>query len=137
MTREILKLKKLKTKPVSSVKKVKTPPPLKIKSKILTEQMHALLRLLKANHPDLFPRDGGSPKPWKIHLRRDVKRRYNVTNKVSKVALAFWRKRHHELYTAALIPGASRYDLDGKIAGIVEKAWVDISVAQNQRLSSV
>ncbi len=129
MARKILKLNKPKA--VVKLKKAKTPPPPKIKYKVLKQQSHDLLLLLKTNHPDLFPRNGGSPKPWKVHLCRDVQRRYNVTQRISRIALSFWRKRHHELYIAELIPGAARYDLDGEVAGVVEKVWLDRTVDEN------
>jgi len=132
--RTLLKLKKppkVKTnkKPVSvevKQEKIKIPPIPKTPYKVFKKQSQALLTILKANHPDLFPPKGTPPKPWKIHINRDVKKRYKVTNRIAKMALRFWRRCNHEVYIEALIPGVDRFDLDGKPNGTVKDVWLTL-----------
>ena len=83
----------------------------------------ALLKILEINHSDLFPKEGVSPKPWKIGIQKDIRKRYEVTNRISKIALSYWRQCNRSAYIAVLVPGAVRYDLDGEVAGEVEKVW--------------
>lgn len=38
------------------------------------------------------------------------------------------RNENREAYRAVLVPGANRYDLDGKANGTVETAWVPVAL---------
>ena len=68
---------------------------------------------LTRNHPDLFPMDGTLPKPWKIGIRRDIKRIYESVNSVTGLACDLWQRKHMVSYCKSIIDGDSRYDLDG------------------------
>lgn len=95
----------------------------KIKYNVLKRQCKAFMKILEENHPDLFPTDGTPPKPWKIHITKDVKKRYKVTNRLARATLGNWQNENLDAYRAVLIPGADRYDLDGKTNGTVLSAW--------------
>lgn len=130
MARRTLKLKKTSDMQHIDTKE-KQPAKIKAKqtkkTKPVTLQQHSqnLLKILETNHPDLFPTDGTPPKPWKIKIHKDITIRYEVTQKISKMALSQWRRHHHESYVATLIKDTPRYNLDGKMDGIIKESWSD------------
>lgn len=155
LTRQILKLKKprtllklndnqsaVKTSKKEAKQPIKKKIPKfdstpKIKYAVLKKQRKALMPILEENHPDLFPPEGTPPKPWKMHLSQDVKKRYGVTKRVAKTTLNHWQFRNKEVYRAVLIPGADRYDLDGNTHGIVINAWYDMEKDVKEKTSDV
>lgn len=121
-------------KPVQ-VKKPKGVQQRKTDPAILKAEAEALIAKLEVDHPDLFPADGTLPKPWKIGLRVDVKKKYEVPHRISRIAIDMWRARHRKAYEAVLVEGASRYGLDGEAVGEVseEGSLIQIEAMRKQR----
>lgn len=123
-------IKKPKPAPVET-------PPQKKAIRPTTIKAQALLKNLLANHPGLFPADGKSPQPWAINIHKQIQARYQVSKRVSKLALKTWRSKNNIEYHDSLIVGGSRYNLDGEPIGEVTKEHQEMAERKIQAIQTI
>lgn len=84
------------------------------------------------NHPTLF---GDKPKPLKIGIHKDLNQ---TRGPHSHKTMHFFMSRYTQskTYLQALIKGSSRYDLNGKPAGIVSEQQKQIAQQALEKLES-
>lgn len=103
----VAELKKRIKKPVKQTKKAK-------KKRISKEEYLALLENLKITYPLCF----GEVKPLQVGINKILKKELGLKARIA--ADFFGMYCCSKAYKSTLVSGASRYDLQGKVAGIVE-----------------
>jgi hypothetical protein len=129
-TRPVLGLNK--SKPAKAVVKVKTDNPdrdvkaeqaeqKKIAAAKRKEAIKAIRKHLCETHPDVFSTE--SPQPLVIGIHKQIFTAYpNLSGRMVRMMLSRWV--NHKSYKSALVAGASRFNLDGSVAGVVSEQEV-------------
>ncbi len=120
----------VKEKPVEKtvstpVSATPTAPPTRTKPAPSMTKALALLTKLETNHPELFPVDENPPRPWAIGIHKAIQTRYQVSKRVSRLALKMWLEQNREAYRRVLVVGGKRFDLNGEAVGEIIQEEVE------------